>query len=934
MLKHPYHLLIALLAVLLAASCADDLATQDDTPAPGEGEGIVRLAVPGTRSIPTTDETGEADATDMERAVRDLWFLAYPVTDGQGEPVVCRLNTDELEHEYKTFSIRMPFGTYHIYVVANVDGLSPATKESELKSIILSYKNGDRLALPDPKDGLPMSYQRPTPFTVDAQGGTLQADLVYCCVKVRYTLLFDNSTDGASHSAFGDNYLRVTSVGGRNVATRVSLLPTGQPVEDQERMDTDDNAFDGRYADGAYTEAEHETLSFTSDEPQANGTWAYRGTLYLPEHYVASDKQDDQTSLRIAATLYTADGTPATGLEYTIELGEDLANDDDDPTRQLPRGRFYDITGRITTLGDQIETTVAVQDWTPVEVNTELESPYHLWVQETAIDELVAGTPVTIPCRTDAPKLESYSSTTEIKSDDGVVVFNGSLFLVTFNQVNGEYTSFTVQLNPEIPPGNYDTQIQEEYRHIFIRIPDPETGEYLLSKRIDIKNLITEPYFVVTPKQYTLYISEIGNMAFYNAVFTYETNMQEVAVKCGATDVTTTKISWVENEHVTITDNGLNDGTGTVTVCIDQPYQPSFYPRTQTVVLDYTASYQPTSDESDPISITDQTRVTIIPNAQTYRLHFRPVDDSWENPHIYVYEPLYAPDGKEVLREWYNEAIRANEQENALLYGFTGGVTFKGWSSQGGTEQWPNNSTLTLSGNRWLASNVGAGTWNPLNTDNNAYQLGNVYDYSIDYCPSFREDCCATFNAQDKNHNIKWPGVKMKVDTENPGWFYFDLPSLASPGTTLIMFADTHAGRNEPQYRYPAHLVPGVPLYDYADKDGWFLYDYNKGDDNEFVDDKPEVITYTYRIYVNDTNRGTRIHVWEVDGQSFTTWDDPSGDLKTDTEGKRYFEFTLRSPEDKRIGYKFMKDSGDSFIEVSQWQPVTGKDYDYEYTIY
>lgn len=930
MLKHLYHFLIALLLPVLAASCTDDLATQD-LPDAAPGKGIVRLSVPGTRSIPTNvGEASESDATEQERAIRDLWFLAYPTANGQDETVIQRLNTQELTHNYQTFSIEMPFGTYQVYVVANIDGLSTAITEDELNDIILYYKEGENLVLPDPTKGLPMFYKHAEDFTVNAQGGTIKADLEFCCVKVSYTLLFNNEESGCSHNAFGDNYLLINSVDGRNIATQAKLVPDYKPIADMELMYTENNALSGQYAEGDYDTSAPEATFSTLSKPQNDHNWVYRGTFYLPEHYVSSN--DEQSQIVIDAVLYDAQDTKKADVQYTIELGEDLNTEDKEAVRQLPRARYYDITGRITSLGDKIETTVAVQDWKLVELDTELESPYHLWVQQTEIERLVAGTAVTIPCRTDAPVLEAYSPTIEIKDENGnITLSNRDIYIVTFND---DYTAFTVQINPTIPPS---TTWDKQYNHILIRIPDPETGEYLLSKRIDIKEVSTEPYFVVTPPQYIIRINDISNLPEHKVTFSYETNLTNVEVKCEGSDVTNTGITWTKNEHVTLTDSGLENGKGTVTVTLDAPYNPANYTRTQTLTLDYTAT-----DSRNPEikAITAHTTVTIIPNAQTYRLHFRPVNDDWDNPHIYVYEPLYAPDGKEVLREWWNSSIGADEQENALLYGFTGGVTFKGWSTQGGTESWPNNSTLKLDGNRWLANNVGAGTWNPLNTDNKDYQLGSVYDYSIDYCPSFREGCCATFDAENKNnhHNIKWPGVKMKEDPDNDNWFYFDLPALASPGTTLIMFADGHSeptGSDEyiKQHRYPAHLVPGVPLYDYADKDGWFLYDPDKGDQNEFVDDKPEVITYTYRIYVNATNRGTRIHVWEVGGQDFTIWNDPSGDLKTDTEGKKYFEFTLSSPEDKQIGYKFMNDSSDSFIEVSEWIQVTEKDYDYEYTI-
>lgn len=290
MLKHLPHFLIALLLPMLAASCTDDLATQDG-PDAAPGQGIVRLSVPGTRSLPINNgNPEEADATEQERAVRDLWFLAYPTADGQGEPVVQRLNTQELTHNYQTFSIEMPFGTYQVYVVANIDGLSTAITEDELNDIILYYKEGENLVLPDPTKGLPMFYKHAEDFTVNAQGGTIKADLEFCCVKVSYTLLFDNSD--FSKAAFGDNYLLINSVDGRNIATQAKLVPDYKPIADMELMYTENNALSGQYAEGDYDTSAPEATFSTLSKPQNDHNWVYRGTFYLPEHYVSTDTQN------------------------------------------------------------------------------------------------------------------------------------------------------------------------------------------------------------------------------------------------------------------------------------------------------------------------------------------------------------------------------------------------------------------------------------------------------------------------------------------------------------------------------------------------------------------------------------------------------------------------------------------------------------------
>ena len=932
--------------LLCLAACTDDLA-RTDTPQPGPGEGLISLSLPGivydnadATSTRTQTDGGETDATRDEQRVTSLWFMAYPTTDGDGETLVqyLRPSNNELTHEYKTFNIRIKAGTYKIYVVANMPGIDPQTTEEDLKEIILDYRNGTgtdaTLVLPSHTgNGLPMVYKSEQNITITAaQSQTIQADLVFTCVKVRCTLWFDNTTDGHSdnghsNAVFGQNYLLMESVTGRNIATQAPLLPTGKAIEGMELLST---ALNGRYADGVYSEDAHETLDFTSDDPQAKGQWAYRTTFYLPEHYVKQNS--DQSYLDITAVLHDAKGTEKANLQYTLPLGDEPATDDD--LRQLPRGKYYDIVGKIVNLGGEIESNVAIMDWTVETVSAELESPYHLWVEKTEIGTedkpLKAGDSISIALRTDAPTLTTEQPKVTI---DGKEI---DPYILTLNKDSetGAYTSVSIEVNHELVPGS---TVRDDAKKFYIVMHNHD-GDAILKKEIKITALSLEPYLIVTPEQYIVRISDIGNLPEHTVIFSYETNLTEVNVKCGGTAITTGGISWSENTNVTITDSGLENGKGTVSVHLDAPYQPANYTRTQTVTLDYTATYDPSGEVQPTITREAQTTVTIIPNAQTYRLHFRPVDDSWTNPHIYVYEPLYAPDdGKEVQREWYNEEKKVKEQENALRYGFTGGVTFKGWSTQGGTEQWP-NTTLTKDGDRWLANNAGAGTWNPLNTDKDAYQLGSVYRYDIDYCPSFRIDCCSTFDATNSKHNIKWPGVKMKADPDNQGWFYFDLPALAEPGKTLIMFADGHEGPkdNNPQFRYPAHLVPGVPLYDYADKDGWFLYDYQKGDDNGFVDDKPEIEVTTYRINIPQ-NSYQRIHVWIVGGANITDWNDAStGVIQTDEKG-RYFQFSIKgSPLSGAIRYKYI-DSGnkeyDGEISVNNWQPATGKTYDYEYTI-
>lgn len=914
--RHIIYKIIALVAWIISLlSCTADLPATD-TPLAGEGEGVLQLSVPLTRSLPTTD--GEPGSQDDERRITSLWFLAYPTPDGDGETLVKKLDTDKLTHDYKTFSIKMKYGTYNIYVVANVPELTAGTTEDDLNAIILKYKEGDEVSLPSPTStyGLPMVYQMPTAYTLSSTTGSdILADLVYTCVKVRYTLVFDNTTNGISTPVFGNNVLKIDGVSVRNIADRAPLLLGTDISTGLTLFDHTSKVFNGQYQVGAYDPADPDNNNYTFSKTTINNTeagqWAYRGTFYLPEHYVTAETKDRQTQMLIAATLYTADGVSRATLEYTIELGDTQGQTGEvGGKRQLPRGRYYDITGRITGLGNKIEATAAVQDWTLQTVDAELNGPYYLYVAQTRV-ALEAGKDVTVACRTDADSL-SYESP-KYTPEGGTET---DIYQVDFNRdETGACTSFTVRIHPKMPPVADAETIKGIAKYFYIVAGG-------LKKKIDVSPLKLEPYLIVTPQNYTVYIKEVSNEPSFAVTYTYRTNLPRIQV---ATDkdidhvVTTAdgKAFTAANAH-----NGtVSNGTGTLVCTLDKPHVSGNFPNANTATYTFTATgYEKT--------LTESATLQIIPNATSYRLHFRPLTDDWSNPHIYVYQPLYTPGGAEVQ-------IPSNPAgENAILYGFTGCVTFKGWTDEGGPigNYWPN----ATEGNIVTAT---SGFDPATDIDGNLTTATKEYYWGVDYCRDFRKDCCASAV------NRKWPGVKMKKDTENPGWYYFDLPLLAEPGKALIMFADGHESDDKNvQHRYPAHMVPGILLYNFADKDGWFLYDYKQGDKNEFVDDKPNIMdkmTFkdgTYRIWLTDNSSGYNdIHLWTTDGTAYKTWN-VGEDLVYDTAtGYYYYDVTVSDEwrPTGNINYKLHNNGDDPQTEdltitADKWKTVTGQDYDYE----
>lgn len=138
-----------------------------------------------------------------------------------------------------------------------------------------------------------------------------------------------------------------------------------------------------------------------------------------------------------------------------------------------------------------------------------------------------------------------------------------------------------------------------------------------------------------------------------------------------------------------------------------------------------------------------------------------------------------------------------------------------------------------------------------------------------------------------------WPGVSMSEDPENEGWKLFELstdkpgwcsitgakPKYPKPGETLIMF---NSGENNDYQRYPYHMEPGVQLFDFKNREGWFVYD-PTSNLHEFFDSKPDIHLVTFNMYYQGNiidnwyiNTGSKSLYGKANSQGFSQ-DVPSG---------------------------------------------------------
>lgn len=126
----------------------------------------------------------------------------------------------------------------------------------------------------------------------------------------------------------------------------------------------------------------------------------------------------------------------------------------------------------------------------------------------------------------------------------------------------------------------------------------------------------------------------------------------------------------------------------------------------------------------------------------------------------------------------------------------------------------------------------------------------------------------------------KFPGDQMTGDVNNAGWYYKDMPFNAEskyeenkakdtkkqikPGQTLVIFGtgENHGNGKTgcTPHRFPHTMDPGIPLFNYEDREGWYLYDPTCIPYYRVYDDKPTIINVDYVIYTKSD-----ITKWKID---------------------------------------------------------------------
>lgn len=860
--------LVSWFILLVTVSCSDELGGER---APISSESNLHVLVPtvlSSRGTRADDASGlpTYNATVDECQINDLTLYAFPVPTGNGndgkllvETLPAPLATMMVEPHVANYQLNIEPGTYRIYVVANMNKvLSGQTikTEDELKKIVLGYEVGKEPGMPV-STNIPMIYE-----PKDVNGNIIDkkieksgdkytevaANLKFTCVKVKLNLIMDPT---ASDNLYGKSY-SITDIAAQKLTPSTHLLWDGKftqaDVTSEYATGMDNTIYSssstgeastGRYyQNGEYTinednkDVANEDVVKIADAYKDKGTpipanfkqWLFQGTYYLPERYIS--KAEEQSVLKISGKVNNSNKN-----QYTIKLGHKQNASDALPT--FPRGTYYEITGKLKSYGDMdLDCDVKVDDWKTVEINADF---YHttLWVNKA-----------------EAEVSSTKSDTISYKSSETVVNF-GCIDTKTVGETNQDIIVVTKRdgnniifgINPVIPIDKFPKNSagkREGIARVYLQANN-------IKKYINVHYDVT-PYFKVSPKNVVIYWGKDpdGQQALEKH-FVVETNLGGLKAYQNINGTLTEKANGSTAQvgdapsRLNISYDNTPGADGKYLMKVTETKNP-----VTTTVYNFTLS--PLNQISGDKVASQEVTVTVKPEFGPYRIYMRAINNicNWDGNE----------DGTAnldvVFAEQKTEYTGINGSYNDN-YNFN---WYDGWTANYVSKDENNEDNKHIQNGRhhmYMYTQRGDNKDNSTTVDAGAY----VWIFSE-----------------------KFPGDKMTGDVNNAGWYYKDMEFNANskyaenkaegttkqikPGQTLVIFGtgENHGNGKTgcTPHRFPHTMDPGIPLFNYEDREGWYLYDPTCIPYYRVYDDKPTIINVDYVIYTKSD-----IYKWKID---------------------------------------------------------------------
>lgn len=791
---------LACLFLLLAAGCSSD----DPFVPSADGDASLNLLIPVVdleRATRAATHTYTSATTSADEAKINYLHVIGFKTDGTRSHFHSKVTPEMgtmVNSVYRSYSFDVEPGDYNIYVMANIDPGTianldthnlNATQEKDLEDAVKGLKKDYGTALPKLSDGLPMAGQPSEAVTV---GGTtpVTAQIDLTFLCAKVRLTVIRDEE------VGKTGESVTALKVNNVYTPTPLFsPTTSTTK--KTITTGVAATEGHYAYDSRFSAEDlnlstvslEGLATTLADPSAKAN-VYQSVSYLPES-AAYTTDDDATTL--VATIL--------GTDKDFPLGCNASNttDHDEYTvaagYRLTRGHFYDVVAKLNKGGYDIEWTITMQDWTPVTVAGELMHA------ELTIDKTKAKVDAKAPV--DSVHYASNGMDVEFGCDekyDGKPIISGY-------KISANPNTYYLRVNSEIPYSAFATGKVAMEGKVSVYL---QCGN--IKKYIDVEYDVT-PVFTVTPDSHVIsYDNSQGSIQY--CLFEFESNLSDDdgnTIKLDVTDAnfgdlfdlnddgTLKKVLSGGKLRIELDDCTTKSNRGTIKVTlIDNPGENTLIAKIPLV-----PGSQSNGERAD-------VEVELKPKFEQYYIYFRAINDQQNND--------------EDNHEGFNNPDKEDEK-------------YKGWGT--------------------LANYNGANTYPTLWGTPNAYIYSQLGETSGTVIPT--QNVWLFTGA--------WPGHAMTNGTGAlQGWARYKLDNnmhgvndsgdnswvLPKPAETLIIFTRNNPTDNT-RHRMAFAMEAGIQLFDFEDREGYYIFDPLCTPYNKQFDSRPDIVTVKYTLYIKNT---------------------------------------------------------------------------------
>lgn len=824
--------LVSWFILLVTVSCSDELGGER---APISSESNLHVLVPtvlSSRGTRTDDASGlpTYNATVDECQINDLTLYAFPVeNDGKllVETLPAPLATMMADEGIATYQLNITPGKYHIYVVANMNKvLSGQTIQTEdsLKNIVLDYRPTSRTGMPVCTN-IPMIYEpekdavgKLAETEIKAAGDKyteVVANLKFTCVKVKLNLIFDPSNTEVATN-FGGKAFSINSISADKLSPFTHLYWGGK----FEAPSWADKDYKDGFSSNTYQTSEGPAVYYTewTDNRSASATNNNDDIKGTGDAKNAPDNAAEKWLFQQTYYLperYISSESDRSYLTINGKVGNSAVNN-----YRINLGHKKDETSTtevpVFPRGTFYEITGAIKTLG----NMELDCKVSVKPWETVpIDADFNHTTLWVS-KTEASVTSTTNDYISYKSNAAIVEFGCKKTIL----VNGKEEPIIIKYDCGKDANGNDS--------IEFRVnPDipvsayPTSGRsgtakfYLkannLYKYIDVHYDVT-PYLDVTKELVIYYNNDISQNS---RSIEWDTNLG--GIKLEATKLTKGKSTIEMNLNSSEAATGVFTVRATTDPVTTTIHEFKVIPQNVTTDVKYKT-----------------VRVIVRPPIDDYRIYFRAINDR-------------------------SKYTGSNSSDN-----------FKGILAEGGTNNWSDG---------WNKDANDTSVPQPDNHRIYVYtQIGETEDAVTGKGWIFTE-------GTERNG---WPGDKMVADETNTGWYYKDFTQNAqsvsntngsegkrtiTPGETLIMFSNnTYLDQGYSLHRCPHHLEPGIPLFDYEDREGWIVYDPTSDPIWHVYDDMPEIEDIEIKVYTQDQTWGWYKDYGIADGSNQFKINDPS----------------------------------------------------------